>query len=336
MKVKLLSKSVRAKPKKDSVSLSESELKDIFDWLDSMRGKRTVKFLSGIRGVGKSTVLTKWREKLLKEGYPEERFIVIDAEQPILRHLVTSDAVLAYLSTQFPEDGGAMIFIDEPSSFPNYEEVIGTLLGDHRLDIYLTMSTHRVLTGGLSDYLRGAVSVYEILPSADPAASLQAENFHARWIEILLRDVLSEPGIQDAALAERIAAYLSDSVGEPVSLRSITSAVSPPGKLISPNTADAYLTALENAHVVEKCYRWNTDLEQPIRSGYRVFFTDTTLRAEQFGLAPMDDDFRTNLNRKWLRARRKAKGPVYLPEDAQFLADCDFVEPPKPEEPAEE
>ena len=297
------------------------------NWLSSMRGKRTVKILSGIRGVGKSAALAAWRDELLASGVPEERIVCIDAEEPVLRHLVSADDVLKYLGTQIPESGPVIMLIDEPGSFPDYEKCIGELLGQRRLDIYLTLSSRRLVTGGLSDYLRGAIAVRELLPPPGGIKETPAQS-RARWNEIMLRDVLSEPGISDVGIAESIAAYLADAVGDPISLRMITGAISPPGRCYSPNTAGAYLTALEHAHVVEKCYRWNMDHEEPLGRSYRVFFTDPVLRLARFGLAP-DEDRRAALNERWLDMRRKHAN-VYLPEDDDLDNPFEFIVPEKP------
>jgi len=297
------------------------------EWLSSMRGKRTVKILSGIRGVGKSAALAAWRDELLFNGLPEERIVCIDAEEPVLRHLVTADDVLKYLSTQLPESGPVIMLIDEPGSFPDYEKCIGELLGQRRLDIYLTLSSRRLVTGGLSDYLRGAIAVRELLPPPEGIRETAAQS-RARWNEIMLRDVLSEPGITDVNIAESIAAFLADAVGDPISLRMITAAISPPGKRFSPNTADAYLTALEHSHVVEKCYRWSADHEEPLNRGYRVFFTDPVLRLARFGLAP-DEDRRAALNMRWLTLRRQSTY-VYLPEDDDLDKPFEFISSEKP------
>ena len=282
---------------------------NIFEWLNAMRGKRLVKILTGIRGVGKSATLARWRDQLISAGYPEDRIICIDAEEPVLRRMVTADRILDFISTQLPSEGPAIVLIDEPASFPDYEKCIEVLLGNRNLDIYFTLSSRRLLSGGLSDYLRGAIAVRELMPPPDgiTMSHLQAR---ARWNELLLRDVLPSPGIADVSIAEGIAAYLSDTVGDPISLRSIAASASPSGHVFSPNTANAYLTALEDAHVIERCYRWDSDCEEVLGRSYRVFFTDVNLRQARFGFAE-DDDRRTALNKRWLELRREHRH-VYI------------------------
>ena len=113
-------------------------------------------------------------------------------------------------------------------------------------------------------------------------------------------------------------AWDGEAIGSvPISLRAIAAAVSPKGHLISPNTTDAYLTALRNAHIVEKCMRWNDDSNDILKTGYRVFFKDPSLRTARFGPSPVDENRRADMNRRWLAARNGAEC-VVLPEHVTF------------------
>lgn len=291
----------------------------MFAWLESMCGIRKIKILSGIRGVGKSTLLHQWRAQLLQRGVREDCVIYINTEEPALRHVRTGEQIIAYLNTQLPPgDQPCLLFVDEPSSFPDYETGFGELLRMRNIDLYVSISSKRLLNEGLAKYLNGAVVLKEMLPPPEGIPEPEQRS-RARWNEILLRDVLSDPHLTSAPLAEEVAAYLSDHVGDPISLRSISAAVSPAGHLISPNTADAYLTALCNAHIVEKCICWNSDTEESLKTGYRVFFTDPALRTARFGPAPTDENARAAMNRNWLVARNRADC-VMLPKNATFTS----------------
>lgn len=298
----------------------------VSSWLSAMRGSRIVKILFGLRGVGKTAALARWRNQLLAEGYPEERLVCIDAEEPVLRQLTSADDILRYLETQFPAEGPVTLMIEEPMSFPDAVNLIERLLANRRLDLYLTLSSRRVLSGELSDYLRGAIADIELLPPPEGLPE-SAERSRARWNEIFLRDVLTEPGIADVLIAERVAAYFADHVGDTISLRQVAAAISPPGRLYSPNTVEVYLSALEHAHLLERCYRWKAEHEIPLRSAYRVYFTDPALRTARFGPFPTDDARRTDENRRYL-ALRQTHPHVYLPERPDPSQPVAFVLPP--------
>ena len=252
----------------------------------------------------------------------EDRILYIDTEEPVLRHVRTSEQIIGYLKTQLPPDTQpCILFVDEPASFPDYENGFSELLRMHEIDIYVSISSRRLLKEGLASYLNGAIAQRELLPPPEGIPETE-ERSRARWNEILLRDVLSNPHLTSATLAEDIAACLSDHVGDPISLRTISAEVSPSGHLISPNTVDAYLTALCDAHIVEKCMRWNEYSDEILKAGYRVFFKDPALRAARFGLAPTDESARVDMNRRWLEARNRSRN-VVLPEQVSF--DSPFI-----------
>ena len=282
---------------------SEIKIETPLAWLSSKRRSRSVKVLCGVRGVGKTRALADWRDRLIGEGFPEDRIVCVNVEDPTLRRLVTADDVMQYLSTQFPPSGPVVLLLDEPTSFHDYEYVLEQLLGQRRVDIYLTLSSRRLANEGLSDYLRGALAFYEIMPP--PKGIVEPlEASRARWNEILLRDVLSAHGVADGNIAERLAAFLADNVGDPITLRQAAAAISPRGKRLSPNTIEAYLTALEDAYVIERCYLWNEDSEEPVKRDYRVFFTDPALCFACFGIVP-DFERRAAANARWLELRRE-------------------------------
>lgn len=56
----------------------------VLTWLTSKRGSRSVKVLCGVRGVGKTRMLAAWRDGLVREGYPEDRIVSVNAEDPAL------------------------------------------------------------------------------------------------------------------------------------------------------------------------------------------------------------------------------------------------------------
>lgn len=179
---------------------SEMKIETPLAWLSSKRRSRSVKVLCGVRGVGKTRALADWRDRLIGEGFPEDRIVCVNVEDPTLRRLVTADDVMQYLSTQFPPSGPVVLLLDEPTSFHDYEYVLEQLLGQRRVDIYLTLSSRRLANEGLSDYLRGALAFYEIMPP--PKGIVEPlEASRARWNEILLRDVLSAHGVADGNIA---------------------------------------------------------------------------------------------------------------------------------------
>ncbi|MBO7721012.1 MAG: ATP-binding protein [Kiritimatiellae bacterium] len=278
---------------------------DIIQWFGAVRGQPVPKFITGLRGTGKTGILLWLRDRILSEGVPAENTILLDSDDPVLRRMMTHEQVLDHVFGRLPSDGPTYIFIREAAALPGAEVVIGTLAASQRREIFATSSSRRLLDCGLAGYFSTRLAHYEVLPGESdvpPTPDLA----RARWNEIFLNDVLAPNRILEVSIAGRIAGWLSDHIGEPLSLRSIAAAVSPARRILSPHTVESYLASLEDAHLVEKVLRWDTDEEWVQKTGYRYFFTDPGLRLAHFGPAPDNEARRMALNRAWLHLRRAA------------------------------
>ncbi len=197
---------------------------------------------------------------------------------------------------------------------------MGTLVATSRFELYATSSSQRLLGQGLRDYFAGQILHFNMFPAErrEPYPPLEAR---IRWNEIFLYDVLAPNRILELPIINRLTGWLSDNLGDALSLRQISGAISPAARILSPHTIDSYLSSLEDAHLVEKVLRWDTAEESPQKTGYRYFFKDPWLRLAHFGPAPEDEDRRMALNRAWLHLRR-SEGDVFV---ASGTPDADFI-----------
>lgn len=279
--------------------------KCIFNWFESVRKSKTPKFITGLRGTGKTAFLLSLRDRLLEEGVPSDRIMFIDTEDPSLRRFSTHEQVIDHVLETLPGNSQSYVFIREAAHMPGPEVVIGTLAASERRTVFATSSSRRLLDQGLAGYFSTRLSHFEVLPSESSAPYTPAEA-KARWNEIFLHDVLAPNRILEVALAGRILGWLSDNLGDPVSLRLISAAISPAHRLVSPHTVETYLCALEDSHLVEKAVRWDTAEESPQKTGYKYYFTDPQLRLARYGAAPLDEGRRMALNRVWLHLRHRS------------------------------
>ena len=294
--------------------------KTIEDWLEQALQTPAPKFITGLRGSGKANFLHRIRQELLAQGVPPERILFLDTEDPALRRYATHVQMLDYVADQLPREGLSYILIREATELPMPEIVVGALAATSRFSVFATSSSRLLLRRGLKDYFSGQILHVKLLPAerSEPYPMLEAR---ARWNEIFLYDVIATNTILEFPIINQLACWLSDNLGAPVSLRQVACAISPSARLLSPHTIEAYLTALEDAHLVEKSARWDTAERAPQKTNYRYFFTDPWLRLAHFGPAPEDEDRRMALNRAWLHLRR-TRGRTYV---ASGTPGLDFV-----------
>ena len=271
-------------------------------WFETACKSPAPKFITGLRGVGKTGFLRQIRHQLLADGVPSANIVYLDTEDPSLRQYATHVQMLDFIHGSLPQEGKSYILIREAAALPAPEIVVGALAATSRFEIYATSSSRRLLGQGLKDYFAGQVLHLTLLPEerSEPYAPQEARS---RWNEIFLYDVLAPNRILELPLINRLTGWLSDNLGDPLSLRQISSAISPAARILSPHTIGVYLTALEDAHLVEKVIRWDLEEEAPQKTNYRYFFTDPWLRLAHFGPAPEGEERRMALNRAWLHLR---------------------------------
>lgn len=297
-------------------------LGEIVEWLDRPVAKHGPKIVVGPRYTGKSAALQLFRARLLERGIAAERIVYLDGESIEVRRHSTDMELLNCIRSGLPVNCKCFILIDEAMALPSPELVLGTLSAIANYELFIMSSTKRIITGGLGDYLSGNFEQLELPPAEfNYAFCAETKPVH-RWYERLLSDVIIGAGVADAAFAERMAGYLSDHQGEAISLRSLSAALSPRGRMISPHTIEQYLTALEEAFLVVKVLKIDLPQMTVKNFGYRYFFMDTEMRLARFGAALTDESRRVDLVKGYFQLRQRHKN-VYFAcgrENVDFVA----------------
>lgn len=84
--------------------------------------------------------------------------------------------------------------------------------------------------------------------------------------------------VNDIALLKNISKFLAGSVGNPISVRSITDYIASTGRKISPNTVSDYLEALEESYVFYPVERYDVLGKQLLKMNQKLYIVDLGLR----------------------------------------------------------
>lgn len=292
----------------------------IANWLWAMRNRTGLKLVTGPRGIGKSAQLTALADRLLASGVPPEKILFIDGESPVAYRLLSSERTIAYISSLCSKSAETYVLIREGSAFPDIETTLGALVAIPRFNIFVTSSSRHMLTAGLGRYLGGRLVHFECLP---PPIDQPPNDIRRIWHEALLYDVhtpIRQPF--NTQILNSLACHLSDNVGDALSLRKISAAISPYNCQLSPHTIDSYLSALCDAYLIAKCKRYDLAEECTVKNQYRCYFTYPTMRGELFGAAPSNEPRRARLNAAWLQLRRESDevfAAASTPERVNFV-----------------
>jgi len=133
--------------------------------LQHWRNLPLIKAVTGIRRCGKSTLLELFRQELRAEGVPKERLLTYNLEDPAVERAfgrglsLYDDVVKRRAASQW-----TYVFIDEAQHLPEFERTVTGLNLLDRVDVYVTGSNSRFLSGDLATRLTGRYVEISMLP----------------------------------------------------------------------------------------------------------------------------------------------------------------------------
>jgi predicted AAA+ superfamily ATPase len=284
-------------------------------------GRPVIKVLSGIRRSGKSSILLRCKERLMEQGVPDSAILHINME--LLANERFRDIKLLNEEVQKAcEKNGRKVylFLDEVQEIPNWEKLAGSLLAEDAADLTITGSNAHLLAGELATLLSGRYVEFSIYPlvfreycdffSTSPTRKtfwrfLQSGGFpglvafdhgegaRMQYLEalldsIVLRDVVSRHKLRDVDLLRRILLFVADSVGSPVSARSVAGFLKSQRRSVSVESIYNYLDHLAEAFVLDQAPVNDLRGKKLLETGGKIYFADLGLRHALLGYRSSD------------------------------------------------
>lgn len=283
--------------------------------------KSPIKVLVGIRRSGKSFIMGFIKDILLKRGVGEDQIIEVNFESRMLPFAKTTDAIYEFVKTKSAKDPQKRIYLlfDEIQEVEGWETLINAVSIDFKVDIYLTGSNAKLLSGELATYLAGRyveIHVYplsfsETLPCyrADNASITVREAFrkyvrdgglpfvHSAGMageplcayvtdvfnSVLLKDIAKRHRIRDVDMLERILSYLIMEVGHLFSAQSIVKFLKHENRGVSLETLYNYLRYANESCLAVTLKRNDLAGKQLLSSQEKVYLADHGFREALFG-----------------------------------------------------
>ena len=137
---------------------------EYLETLKMWREEKVIKVVTGIRRCGKSTLLTMYRDHLLKTGIQQEQIVFINFEDMDYEELQDYKKLYSYLKEKLQKDRYTYIFLDEVQKVEGFEKVVDSLYIKDNVDIYITGSNSNLLSGELATLLSGRYIEISMLP----------------------------------------------------------------------------------------------------------------------------------------------------------------------------
>ena len=132
--------------------------------LMSYVGSREIKALTGIRGVGKSSILNIFRQRLLDRGINKSNIMYIDFEQADFFFINDSIAFYEYITGKITQNEQYFLIFDEIHMIKDWQKVIIALKLDFKVDIYLSSSGRNIIDDDFCKQLEYRPIEIEVLP----------------------------------------------------------------------------------------------------------------------------------------------------------------------------
>lgn len=282
-----------------------------------------IKVLTGIRRSGKSVMLQLIQEELLSQQVRPDQMISLNFEDLANLPLCQPMALYQWIADKAAAIKGKIyIFLDEIQEVTNWERVINSLRVAFDVDIYLTGSNAKLLSGELPTYLAGRYVQFVIYPFSyqefilanqldDTPQAFQKYllfggmpflmNLHFQegpsrqylqdmYNSVILKDIVQRNNLRDVDLLERIIGYALSSIGHVFSASNITKYLKSEHRKVSNDTVLNYLNACTTAYLFYKIPRQDLLGKKLLSINEKYYVVDHGLREAVYGHNARDID----------------------------------------------
>ena len=269
--------------------------------------KPVLKILTGIRRVGKSSLLHIIKDEILKDVADENK-IYINFEAINSLDISNANSLLEYLKPLLEDvKGKVYFFFDEIQVIDGWEEIISDLKHNRDYDIFLTSSNKKLISSLSEKYVEFEIQPFTFseFKKAFENMELSKENLFYKFIQlgglpflkyfdldetpsfeylndiyntVLVKDVLQYNNIRDVNLFNHIFSYVLTNIGQSFSASSIKTYLKNKNKNISVDTILNYLEYCNVAFLIKKVPRYDVLSKKTLKVDEKYYLTDHGFR----------------------------------------------------------
>lgn len=268
-------------------------------------GTPLIKVITGMRRVGKSTIMLQIIESLKQSGTPNDHIFFIDREDFSFEFIRNANILHDEIEKFFHEKTGKKyLFIDEVQDIQEWEKTIRHYAKLPDYEVCITGSNSNLLSSELGTYLSGRFlefSIYplsyaeflEFKPSGNfreymefwglPGVALLPENLRAGYIDgvlntVLVRDILERYQIRNGVLLSDILRYIASNIGYPTSTNKIAQYLKKERISLAFETVREYIGYFRSSFFLD-APSWSDILgKRHLELHEKYYFTDIGLR----------------------------------------------------------
>lgn len=278
--------------------------------------------MTGVRRSGKSVMLKLIQDYLLEKGVGQEQFISINFEELRYEAYLDYHALNDYIKDKIAlNKDKSYIFLDEIQEVKSFEKVINSLRAGHgdMVDIYITGSNAKLLSGDLATLIGGRYIQFDIYPfsfseyraakeklvtsksknelfqsylveGGMPFLALQNFSYHDQqnylsdiYNSVMLKDIIERENIRDTELLRRLLNFVIANIGRTFSANSVRKYLKNEGINASVTTVLNYLTYAQSAYAIIPLVRYDIQGKKFLESQEKYYIVDHGLRQAVIG-----------------------------------------------------
>ena len=278
-----------------------------------------IKVIVGVRRSGKSVMLELIKDELAEAGVKSEQMISINFEDMTYSHLAKAEALHGYLKEKIDALGArAYVFLDEIQEVSEWERCVNSLRVNSDVDIYITGSNAKMLSGEYATLLSGRYVEFTVYPFSfaeflEATASVSGKGVSELFVEyvkygglpflatasldesakvqylkdiytsVVIKDIVKRNNLRDVDLLERIISYTAANIGRTFSANSIASYFKSEKRTASVDTVINYLNACEKAYLFHKVGRVDLEGKEMLQINDKYYIADHGMRQAVYG-----------------------------------------------------
>lgn len=315
-------------------------------WLRSAEGLKLIKVITGLRRVGKSTILAQFRDDLRRRGVKKAQIQSFNFEERENSAFDDWRKLYDRIEQRLLPDQVNYIFLDEVQNVPEFERAVDALFVRENVDLYITGSNAYMLSGELATLLSGRYISLHVLPysfreyiqcfpersgndrlfqqylnsSALPEVvslterdkSLADQYLRDLYQTVVKKDIALRYNIRSEAMLDRTLRYLLSVIGSPISPNGISNAFKADRVSLHRDTIDNYLRYLCECYLLYSVGRYDLKGKRILMTNDKYYTVDLGLRRLLLGSTVASDQGHRLENIVYLELLRRNQGVVYV------------------------
>lgn len=295
--------------------------KQYLEKLISLKDKKIIKIITGVRRCGKSTLMEMFINYLIENGVDKHNIIFINFEDYDFYELRDPSKLYEYIKKLIDPNKQTYIFLDEIQHVTDFPRIVDALYIKNNIDIYITGSNAYMLSSELATLISGRYIEISMLPLSfsEYVASTGDKTDLARkyreYIEnssfpyaielknqprdikaylegiyntVVVKDIVSRKKITDVIMLENIIRFVFDNIGNKLSIRKIADTLNSDGRKTDTKTIEKYISGLIESFVIYKAYRYNIKGKELLKTLEKYYVVDIGLRYMLLGSRSTD------------------------------------------------